>query len=170
MSRFINCVQYLKCGYSRSNFPTVEFPSLVGRPIVRSGGRRGGVFAREQQQIPSLSDIVFGEEAEKHRNFLNLSHPMENGVVRNWDDMKALWQYAFGPAQMNINPKDHRILLTEAPMNSKANRERMVEVMLEEFGFKGVHVAVQAVLTLYAQGKWEKLIFSFERFVNWCCD
>ena len=37
-------------------------------------------------------------------------------------------------------------------MNPKANRVRMCEVMFEEYGFGGVYVAIQAVLTLYAQG------------------
>lgn len=37
-------------------------------------------------------------------------------------------------------------------MNPVKNRERMSEVMFEEFGFGGIYVAIQAVLTLYAQG------------------
>ncbi len=37
-------------------------------------------------------------------------------------------------------------------MNPKANRAKMIEMMSEKFGFKGVMIAVQAVLTLYAQG------------------
>jgi len=44
------------------------------------------------------------------------------------------------------------VLLTEPPMNPRANRERMCRVMFEEYGFDGVYVAIQAVLTLYAQG------------------
>ena len=30
----------------------------------------------------------------------------------------------------------------------------MAQVMFEEYGFQGVYVAIQAVLTLYAQGMW----------------
>ena len=43
-------------------------------------------------------------------------------------------------------------MLTEPPMNPLANRERMCEVMFEQYGFEGVYVAIQAVLSLYAQG------------------
>ncbi|KAI0251477.1 actin-related protein Arp2p [Lactifluus subvellereus] len=37
-------------------------------------------------------------------------------------------------------------------MNPRANRQRMCQVMFEEYGFQGVYVAIQVVLTLYAQG------------------
>lgn len=44
-----------------------------------------------------------------------------------------------------------QILLTEPPMNPTKNREKMIEVMFEKYGFAGAYVAIQAVLTLYAQ-------------------
>jgi actin-related protein 2 len=37
-------------------------------------------------------------------------------------------------------------------MNPKQNREKMVEAMFEKYNFKGVYIAIQAVLVLYAQG------------------
>ena len=43
-------------------------------------------------------------------------------------------------------------MLTEAPMNPKQNREKMLEVMFEKYGFDSVYIAIQAVLVLYAQG------------------
>lgn len=38
-------------------------------------------------------------------------------------------------------------------MNPTKNREKMCEIMFEEYKFGHVYVAIQAVLTLYAQGK-----------------
>lgn len=46
-----------------------------------------------------------------------------------------------------------KILLTEPPMNPTKNREKIAEVMFEKYQFHGIYVAIQAVLTLYAQGK-----------------
>lgn len=43
-------------------------------------------------------------------------------------------------------------MLTEPPMNPTQNREQMVQVMFEEYGFQACYIAIQAVLTLYAQG------------------
>ncbi|KER19155.1 hypothetical protein T265_11974 [Opisthorchis viverrini] len=76
---------------------------------------------------------------------------MENWIVRNWDDMILLYDYIFGPKKMNVDPKHSKILLTEPPLNPLKNREKMVEVMFEKYGFNAVYIAIQATLALYAQ-------------------
>lgn len=95
---------------------------------------------------------MIGEEASQLRNMIELSYPMENGIVKNWDEMINLWDYTFGPSRLNIEPSESKILLTEPPMNPVRNREKMLEVMFEHYGFAGCYVSMQAVLTLYAQG------------------
>ncbi|KAK3580759.1 hypothetical protein CHS0354_023044 [Potamilus streckersoni] len=138
-----NGTGFVKCGFAGSNFPSHIFPSLVGRPIIRS---------TEKIDDIEVKDIMLGEEASKLRSMLEVNYPMENGIVRNWDDMLLLYDYTFGAGKMNIDPKNSKILLTEPPMNPMKNREKMVEVMFEKYGFYGVYIAIQAVLTLYAQG------------------
>lgn len=94
---------------------------------------------------------MFGDEAAENRNYLQVTQPMEHGIIRNWDDMKLLWNYTFDE-KLQVNTQGRKVLLTEPPMNPKVNRQRMCQVMIEEYGFGGVYVAIQAVLTLYAQG------------------
>lgn len=117
---------------------------------------------------------MVGDEASQLRALLECNYPMENGIVRNWDDMCHVWDYTFGPKKMNIDPTNTKILLTEPPMNPLKNREKMIEVivrllsrlarwiiivfsisskvMFEKYGFDSTYIAIQAVLTLYAQG------------------
>lgn len=125
------------------NFPTHVFPSIVGRPILRAEERLGS---------SQIKDLMIGDEASDHRSFLQVTHPMEHGIVKNWTDMKHLWDYTFDE-KLKVDTKGRKVLLTEPPMNPKSNRLRMCEVMFEEYGFGGVYVAIQAVLTLYAQGQ-----------------
>lgn len=82
---------------------------------------------------------------------LQITYPLDNGIIRNWEDIMYVWDYAFNE-KLKINPRECKILLTEAPMNPQQNREKMVEAMFEKYQFEGVYVAIQAVLTLYAQG------------------
>lgn len=145
MSKAIVCdngTGFVKVGFAGTNFPEAIFPSLVGRPILR---------AEEKVEGLEIKDIMVGESASKLRSMLQLSYPMENGIVRNWEDMEHLWNHTFYEV-MKVDPADTKIMLTEPPMNPAKNRERMAEVMFEKYKFHSVYVAIQAVLTLYAQG------------------
>ncbi|ORX40682.1 actin family [Kockovaella imperatae] len=137
-----NGTGFVKCGYAGSNFPEFVFPSVVGRPILRAEERTGS---------SSIRDLMIGDEAAENRSFLQMTQPMEHGVVKNWEDMKHLWDYTFDE-KLKVDTHGQKILLTEPPMNPKVNRQKMCQVMFEEYGFGGVYVAIQAVLTLYAQG------------------
>ncbi|VDP67140.1 unnamed protein product [Schistosoma mattheei] len=138
-----NKIVFVKCGYAGATFPEFIFPSLIGRPILRATSRVGNL---------EVQDLMIGDEASELRQMLELSYPLENGIVRNWDDMIHLYDYIFGPKKMNIDPKHAKILLTEPPLNPLRNREKMVEVMFEKYGFNALFIAIQATLTLYAQG------------------
>lgn len=137
---------FLKVGYAGQNFPEFQYPSIVGRPILRS---------EEKGDATIIKDIMCGSEAADARAMLQMSYPMENGIVKKWDDMQHLWDYTFAE-KLQIDPTGRKILLTEPPMNPVKNREKMCEVMFERYGFGGVYVAIQAVLALYAQGERRK--------------
>eukprot|EP00761_Pharyngomonas_kirbyi_P011898 gb/GECH01011924.1/.p1 GENE.gb/GECH01011924.1/~~gb/GECH01011924.1/.p1 ORF type:complete len:389 (+),score=87.43 gb/GECH01011924.1/:1-1167(+) len=137
-----NGTGFVKCGYAGSNFPEATFPAMVGRPILRAEESIGDV---------ELKDIMCGDDCAKLRASLEVNYPVSNGMVRNWEDMEHLWNHTFYDV-MDINPKECKIMLTEPPMNPKANREKMIEYMFETYGFEGCYISIQAVLTLYAQG------------------
>ncbi|KJH53643.1 Actin [Dictyocaulus viviparus] len=134
---------FVKCGYAGTNFPAHIFPSLIGRPLVRSSQKVGNI---------EIKDLMVGEECSQLRQMLDISYPMENGIVRNWEDMGHIWDHTFGPEKLDIDPKECKLLLTEPPLNPSSNRERLFHVMFEQYGFNAIHVSVQAVLTLCAQG------------------
>lgn len=89
--------------------------------------------------------------ARRQKRVRLIQEQMENGIVKRWDDMQHLWDYTFYE-KMHLDPTGRKILLTEPPLNPLKNREQMVEVMFDRYGFGGVYVAIQAVLALYAQG------------------
>lgn len=138
-----NGTGFVKTGYAGSNFPEFVFPSIVGRPILR--------VEEKDAAAGEIKDIMVGTEAAEFRNYLQVTQPMEHGIVKDFTDMRHVWNYTFDE-KLRIDPRGRKILLTEPPMNPKRNREEMCQIMFEEYGFEGVYVAIQAVLTLYAQG------------------
>jgi len=137
-----NGTGFVKVGYAGANFPAHIFPSMVGRPILR--------FEEKIDNV-ELKDVMVGDEAARLRSFLDIKYPLDNGIVKNWDDMYHLYDYTFSE-KLKCNPSECRIMLTEPPLNPVKNREKMIEVMFEKYNFKSCYISIQAVLVLYAQG------------------
>mmetsp|Transcript_14198 Transcript_14198/g.30707 ORF Transcript_14198/g.30707 Transcript_14198/m.30707 type:complete len:387 (-) Transcript_14198:138-1298(-) len=131
----------IKAGFAGEHFPRLNFPGIVGRPMLRFDEDVGDVH---------LKDIMLGTEAAEVRAMLQVSYPVANGVIQNWDDMELVWDHTF--KTLGANCSDHVVVQTEAALNPLKNREKMCEYMIEKFGFAGVNVGVQAILALNAQG------------------
>merc|ERR1712119_154551 len=130
----------MKAGFSGDDAPKCVFPSVVGRP------RHEGVM------VGMGKDALVGDEAQCKRGIMTMKYPIDHGVVTNWDDMEKVWNHAFYN-ELRITPEDSAMMMTEAPLNPKANREKMTQIMFETFLTPAVYVAVQAVLSLYASGR-----------------
>jgi len=135
-----------KAGFAGDDAPRVCFPSITGRP-------------KYVQAMIGMDnkDLFIGSEAQAKKGVLHMKYPIEHGIVTNWDDMEQIWNHTFYN-ELRVAPEEHPVLLTEAPLNPKANREKMISIMFDSFNVPAAYVNIQAVLSLYASGRTTGLV------------
>jgi actin beta/gamma 1 len=130
-----------KAGVAGDETPRAVFPTIIGY--------------QKQQKIVGLRNEKYyiGDEAALAKgNFLLLNYPIEHGIVTNRFEMEKIWHHTFYN-ELCVAPEEHPVLLTEAPLNPKRNREEMTEIMFREFNVPAMYVKTQATLSLYATGR-----------------
>ncbi|MFX1260157.1 MAG: actin, cytoplasmic 2, partial [Promethearchaeota archaeon] len=132
-----------KNGFAGEDQPRSVFPTLIGYPKYESIMTDVEHYTRE---------YYIGEEAMQLKGVLKLMFPVEHGIIEDWTAMEKIWHYTFY-TDLRIDPSEHPVLLTEAPLNPRPNREKMAEIMFETFNTPALYVAMQAVLSLYASGR-----------------
>ncbi|KAL7715820.1 actin [Entamoeba marina] len=126
-------------GMCKAGFAGDDAPRAVFPSIV---GR-----ARQTSIMPGMGqkDVYVGDEAQSRR------------------DMAS---YFYN--ELRVAPEEHPVLLTEAPMNPKANREKMTQIMFETFSTPAMYVGIQAVLSLYASGRTTGIVMDSGDGVSHC--
>jgi len=137
---------YCKAGFSGEEGPRAVFPAIVGRP------KNPGIMVGAEKK-----DFFVGLQAEEKRGILHLAYPIEHGIVTDWNDMEKIWDHTF-TNELRVTPEEHNVMLTEAPINPKHNREKMAQIMFETFNVQGLYIAIQAVLSLYSAGKFTGIV------------
>ena len=66
--------------------------------------------------------------------------------------MENLWEYIF-EHELNLDPKNMNVLLTDSPLNSKENKQEIAQIMFETFKVESLAIINTAVLSLFSTGK-----------------
>ena len=98
-----------------------------------------------------MQGALVGQQGLQHAKALDATWPIRNGMIHEWQEMRAVWSHAFRQT-LRVQPQDCRIILTEPLYSSATTRTAMLDVMFEHFGFQAASIQIQPVLTLLARG------------------
>ncbi|KAG7349507.1 actin [Nitzschia inconspicua] len=148
-----NGTSTLKAGFAGSSKPKVVIGTKVGR-AKHMRIMPGGALETEQS-LTGPSSMFVGKKLDEHRGSFILEYPMDKGHVVDggWDAMESLWEHLYSKPNINVKAEDHPVLLTEAPLNPRQNRDKVAEIFFESFRAPALFFAPPAVLSLYASGR-----------------
>ncbi|MEA5537220.1 actin family protein [Crocosphaera sp. XPORK-15E] len=93
-------------------------------------------------------------------NSVTSKAPMDAyGMVTNWDGMKDVLSHTF--KQLGVDPSQHSIIITEPPLNSEVNREKMTQIFFETFKVSGFYLIMRELLALYDGGNLNGTVINF---------
>ncbi|KAF7312684.1 actin [Mycena indigotica] len=122
-----------------SDAPHSVFRSVIGYP------RHGGI------DIFGNTGILIGDAALS-RSEGTLHSAIEAGVITNWDHAQMLWKHAFDH-ELNIAMGDNSVLLTEPVDIHTPIRQKVAQIMFEDFNVPALCIRPTAMLALQGAGQ-----------------
>ena len=141
---------FIKAGFSGEDLPRLIVPTVVGSHQVQLDPSQvtgpPGTEANQPKIIHSFGNNAFANKETHQLNF-----PIRRGIVEDPDNMIHLWKYIFD--ELNLDPKNVNVLLTDSPLNSKVNKDKMTQIMFEHFRVESLAIMNTSVLSLFSTGK-----------------
>jgi len=136
-------------GFAGNVEPCFTVPTIVAVNESFVNQSRGSVkgsnwLAQHSAGVMADLDFFIGDEAmsrsrSNNNNTYNLSHPIRQGQVDNWDSMERFWQQCIFN-YLRCDPEDHYFLLTESPLTAPESREYTGEIMFETFNVPRLYI------------------------------
>lgn len=124
-------------------------------------------FAGDEQPALICRDLIFkadNKDVENGRNIRAVDielpghrychvkevHPVEQGIVVDWDVMQDVYEKTF--EKLELNSEDHKVFIAESPLNPNYMREKLTEVMFELFDVQALYLKDTSALSLLSYG------------------
>ncbi|CAL1702296.1 unnamed protein product [Somion occarium] len=153
----------VRAGYAGDDTPKAIIPTSYGFKKDASAeedvsmtepGEEGDASPKPS---PKVTMYVGNNGPTVWREGMEVAHPVRDGLIQDFGPIPALASYAFRDV-MRCDPTEHPLLVTEPAWNTASNRERMAEIMFEDFGVPAFYIANTGVLNAFAAGKGSALV------------
>ncbi|XP_064422493.1 actin-3-like [Latimeria chalumnae] len=137
---------FTKAGFSGDEKPMITIETRVGVPRIR--GRD------QKQEVP---DYYIGTNIPRGHVDVEERKTLSHGVVIDWDALEMLWHHIFY-SELHVCPEEYAVLIADAPLSPITNREKVVELLFENFSVPAMHISHQSLLSMYSYGRTSGLV------------
>eukprot|EP01105_Mastigella_eilhardi_P019976 TRINITY_DN4725_c0_g1_i2.p1 TRINITY_DN4725_c0_g1~~TRINITY_DN4725_c0_g1_i2.p1 ORF type:complete len:471 (+),score=130.70 TRINITY_DN4725_c0_g1_i2:25-1413(+) len=154
----------IKLGLAGSELPVVITPSLCGR--LKKTNVATVLTAPEE-----LEKIFVGDELQAKRGLLSVTHPIEYGVVQDWDAWGQLVERAMAELEhrAHVAPFSLPVAICVPPVYSRPNAERMASLLLDQYAVPAVCLIPQDAACVAKLQMSDGLVVNIGECQTWVC-
>ena len=170
--------QFSKAGYAGEDTPKAVFHTSVGSiysddmsmdvdvtqhsegaasttlnaSAAAAASSSSGSLAASTTRGGNNKQYFVGRSQLYRRDHMQISQPLQHGLVRDWDAVEAVWSYALWQ-HLKVDAREHPIMLSEPTFQPAADREKMLQLMFEQFETPAAFLCKSSVLTAFSAGR-----------------
>jgi actin-like protein 6A len=153
-----------KVGFAGKDTPQSVFPSAIGT----IEGSDSMEVCDDRSSSSAKRRMLIGQQAISfRRDNMEIAHPIKDGLVQDWEAMEQLLSHTYSQC-LFVESKEHPVISVDPVMNTRAARERHVQLMFEKFESPAVFLASSAVLNAFATGRTTALVLDSGSSVTTC--
>ncbi|KIY65436.1 actin-like protein Arp4p [Cylindrobasidium torrendii FP15055 ss-10] len=147
----------VRAGYAGDDTPKAIIPTSYGYTYESPGN--GQDVQMDDSAPPALKKkFHVGQSGPSiYRPGMEVGHPLTDGLITDFEPIQPLLDHAITKV-LGCNPAEHPILVTEPAWNTPEDRERMAEIIFEQFNAPAFYIANTGVLNAFAAGKGNALV------------
>ncbi|KAJ6654987.1 hypothetical protein lerEdw1_006458 [Lerista edwardsae] len=144
----------VRAGYAGEDCPKADFPTTVG---LLSHDEAAMELDGEKEKKSGKVYYMDTNSLHVPRENTEVISPLKNGMIEDWDCFQAILDHTYNK-HIKSEPNLHPVLMSEAPWNTRAKREKLTELMFEHYSIPAFFLCKTAVLTAFANGRSTGLV------------
>ncbi|XP_059346624.1 actin-like protein 6B isoform X1 [Ammospiza nelsoni] len=139
----------VRAGYAGEDCPKADFPTTVG---LLSPDEVSLELDGDKDKKGGKVYYIDTNALHVAREGVEVLSPLKNGMIEDWECFQAILDHTYGK-HVKSEPGLHPVLMSEAPWNTRAKREKLTELMFEHYNIPAFFLCKTAVLTAFANGR-----------------
>ncbi|XP_015283370.1 PREDICTED: actin-like protein 6B [Gekko japonicus] len=144
----------VRAGYAGEDCPKADFPTTVG---FLSHDESAMELDGDKDKKAGKVYYIDTNSLHVPRENTEVVSPLKNGMIEDWDCFQAILDHTYNK-HIKSDPNLHPVLMSEAPWNTRAKREKLTELMFEHYSIPAFFLCKTAVLTAFANGRSTGLV------------